>query len=438
MLAASVGTTSSCFSAEAIYTISPDFVAAACKFCIGLLQDLEDDLPMWAEPHVGTEDMKAAYRQLPNDPDEQTGLFIAFYDPNDHQVKYVHLRAHPFGLSAAVLNFNRVPCLSTAVVRRLAAVATCNYFDDFGVLDFVCARGSGVSFLREAHNLMGLVLDAVKQGPMATQRHFLGILLDLTAALDKQILRINLKVGLREALRADIQVMLDQDQCTAAEAAKLRGRLTWAACGMFGRCGRAGQAALVQRQYRDSDAKLSDELRASLRFFQSLVQVVEPRTVFLGPRALPPLIVYTDASWELQEKDSPGLGFVLSHPDEKQCHSGATSPRRGLAMFARPKDPDHAFGSSGHSPMLRCLWQPLHRPGHSALCGQPSGVCRRGQGSVLLSRLRENHFGLSPALGKNGLSSLDRMDSVRRQPVRRVVQGRASRSLDSFSKLVDG
>ncbi|CAE7409333.1 DNA (cytosine-5)-methyltransferase 3A [Symbiodinium microadriaticum] len=287
---------------QAIYTISPDFVAAACKFCIGLLQDLEDDLPMWAEPHVGTEDMKAAYRQLPNDPDEQTGLFIAFYDPNDHQVKYVHLRAHPFGLSAAVLNFNRVPCLSTAVVRRLAAVATCNYFDDFGVLDFVCARGSGVSFLREAHNLMGLVLDAVKQGPMATQRHFLGILLDLTAALDKQILRINLKVGLREALRADIQVMLDQDQCTAAEAAKLRGRLTWAACGMFGRCGRAGQAALVQRQYRDSDAKLSDELRASLRFFQSLVQVVEPRTVFLGPRALPPLIVYTDASWELQEK----------------------------------------------------------------------------------------------------------------------------------------
>ena len=318
------GHNKSCFSEETIYTISPDFVAAACKFCSGLLQDLEGDLPMWAEPHFGTEDMKAAYRQLPNDPDEQAGLFIAFYDPDDQQVKYVHLRAHPFGLSAAVLNFNRVPCLSTAVVRRLAAVAACNYFDDFGVLDFVCARGSGVSFLREAHNLMGLVLDAVKQGPMATQRHFLGILLDLTAALDKQILRINLKVGLREALRADIQVMLDQDQCTAAEAAKLRGRLTWAACGMFGRCGRAGQAALVQRQYRDSESTLSDELRASLRFFQSLVQVVEPRTVFLGPRALPPLIVYTDASWEPQEMDSPGLGFVLSHPDLKQCHSGAT------------------------------------------------------------------------------------------------------------------
>ena len=244
------GHNKSCFSEETIYTISPDFVAAACKFCIGLLQDLEDDLPMWAEPHFGTEDMKAAYRQLPNDPDEQAGLFIAFYDPDDQQVKYVHLRAHPFGLSAAVLNFNRVPCLSTAVVRRLAAVAACNYFDDFGVLDFVCARGSGVCFLREAHNLMGLVLDAVKQGPMATQRHFLGILLDLTAALDKQLLRIDLKVGLREALRADIQVMLDQDQCTAAGAAKLRGRLTWAACGMFGRCGRAGQAALVQRQYR--------------------------------------------------------------------------------------------------------------------------------------------------------------------------------------------
>ncbi|CAE7861519.1 DNMT3A, partial [Symbiodinium necroappetens] len=93
------GHNKSCFSEETIYTISPDFVAAACKFCIGLLQDLEGDLPMWAEPHFGTEDMKAAYRQLPNDPDEQAGLFIAFYDPDDQQVKYVHLRAHPFGLS---------------------------------------------------------------------------------------------------------------------------------------------------------------------------------------------------------------------------------------------------------------------------------------------------------------------------------------------------
>ena len=72
---------------------------------------------------------------------------------------------------------------------------------------------------------------------MASQRHFLGILLDLASVLDEQILRINMKVGLRETLQEDIQAMLDRDQCTAAVAAKLRGRLTWPSCGMFGKWG---------------------------------------------------------------------------------------------------------------------------------------------------------------------------------------------------------
>ena len=323
----------SCFSEETIYTTSPDFIAAICKVCNKLLRDDGGHMPTWSEPHFGTEDMKAAYRQLPNDPSETAGLIIAYFDPDAQEVRYARLRAHPFG-SAAVLNFNRVPCFSAAVVRRVAAVATCNYFDDFGVLDFVCSRGSGISFLCEAHRLLGLFLDEAKAGPMSSQRHFLGILLDLAAVLDEELLKINLTVGLRETLNADIQQMIDKDQCTAAEAAKLRGRLTWAACGMFGKCGRAGQAALLQRQYRDDVSYLSPELTKSLNFYKTLVQIVEPRQIFLGPSTQPPIVFYTDASWEPREMSSPGLGYIMCHPDLKTIQAGATKvPAEVLQCF---------------------------------------------------------------------------------------------------------
>ena len=119
------GHNTSCFAEEAIFMSSPDFVAAACKACTRILQSQEGQLPCWSEPHFGTEDMKSAYRQLPNDPSERQALIVAFYNVESVEssvVKYAFLRAHPFGLSAAVPNFNRVPALLTALVRRVAAV----------------------------------------------------------------------------------------------------------------------------------------------------------------------------------------------------------------------------------------------------------------------------------------------------------------------------
>ena len=36
-----------------------------------------------------------------------------------------------------------------------------NYFDDCGVMGFICARGSGMNWLREAYTLLGLLLEAL-------------------------------------------------------------------------------------------------------------------------------------------------------------------------------------------------------------------------------------------------------------------------------------
>ena len=53
---------------------------------------------------------------------------------------------HLFGLAAAVVNFNRLPELLTAVCRRIGSVATWHFYDDQGVLTI---RYAGVSPVRD-------------------------------------------------------------------------------------------------------------------------------------------------------------------------------------------------------------------------------------------------------------------------------------------------
>ena len=319
---------------ETIFTSSPDFVSAALKFFFELLARSGDDSLDWAQPVFGSEDMTSAYRQLPNVPSEAAGLVLAFWDPDVREVRYAILRAHPFGLASAVLNFNRVPCLGTACLRRIAGACVTHFFDDSGVLDMASAHGSAQEAVNTVYQCFGVRLDALKQQPMATQRLFLGVLLNLSRALSDRAMLVDIKPGLRETIYADVQRMIDAGSCSPSEASKLRGRMVWAASSMFGRCGRGGQGPLSDRQYDVGQCELTEPLLAALRYIQALVKVVPPRIVPLHSAPAPPIVVYTDASFEPAEMSSPGLGSVIFAPDEPTEGRAAWVPAEVLDSFA--------------------------------------------------------------------------------------------------------
>ena len=104
---------------ETIFTVSPDFAASACKELLRLLRLSEGQTCDLPEPQFGT-DMSSAYRQLPNAPSEAQAMIVCFFDPDCKDLRFARLKAHPYGLSAAVINFNRVPAIMTALVRRAA------------------------------------------------------------------------------------------------------------------------------------------------------------------------------------------------------------------------------------------------------------------------------------------------------------------------------
>ena len=57
-------------------------------------------------------------------------------NPLSMKVEFYSSYTHLFGLTAAVVNFNRLPELLTAAARRIGIAPSWLFFDDQGTLDF--------------------------------------------------------------------------------------------------------------------------------------------------------------------------------------------------------------------------------------------------------------------------------------------------------------
>ena len=90
---------------------------------------------------AGTEDMKAAYRQIPVAEAHQRFSIVAVWSSRDNKWLFAEEWGLAFGLSAAVLQFNGFAPAITAWARRWrwCALAATNFFDDFKIHDM--ARG---------------------------------------------------------------------------------------------------------------------------------------------------------------------------------------------------------------------------------------------------------------------------------------------------------
>jgi hypothetical protein len=103
---------------------------------------------------------------------------VAFRNPHTKTTVFCLSFTHLFGLSAAVVNFNRLPELMTALGRRIGACPTWHFFDDQGTLDFRDARGHGLgrrslsapSFMGKLYAMIGRPFKEAKHLPSANRQ----------------------------------------------------------------------------------------------------------------------------------------------------------------------------------------------------------------------------------------------------------------------------
>ena len=129
---------------------------------------------------LGADDLQDAYHGCPNAANQLCFCVVAIMNPLSSKVEFYISYTHLFGLTAAVVNFNRLPELLTAAARRIGIAPSWHFFDDQGTLDFIqdnaqaClrkeaapkrAKGSECrpqAFVQELFNLAGRPFKASK------------------------------------------------------------------------------------------------------------------------------------------------------------------------------------------------------------------------------------------------------------------------------------
>jgi hypothetical protein len=271
---------------------------------------------------IGTEDMEAAYRRLPCAHPETTVVMI--WDPAREAVAYYTMYGHNFGLSAAVLSFNRVSQLVATVARRFFGVAVAAYFDDFCVVEPEFAGDTGKRVLGALTRLLGIEFSPKKKVNMKVSSPFLGVISDFSHFSSQGRMVLRPKPSRIKDLVESLQLFLADDFMPAAEADAMAGKLDFVSLstGAY-RVGRAAIRAL--RTFRDSLRKgalggsasspgLSEEVREAMRFLIVLLPRLPPVVYEVRRPPKPPIVIYTDAAFEPGDSRPAGMGACVFDP----------------------------------------------------------------------------------------------------------------------------
>jgi hypothetical protein len=248
---------------------------------------------------LGLDDMSRAYRQIPAR--DQEYCVVALWHPDVGKVLFHQVWGHPFGFTASVPNFSRLPVFLCTVARRLFASAVSSYVDDYMTPDLKCSNGSAQQALGTLHTCVGLSLELKKRLKSAPVNVALGVEVDMSKAHSEGVVQFQIPKVKTERVLACFEAHVEANRLTPGEASKVTGKLGWSLNGVFGRVGRAALGPVISRQHQTSpDYRITNLLRSSLGFFKELFRGGLPqkvRRVPIFPSDADPLVLlWTDAS----------------------------------------------------------------------------------------------------------------------------------------------
>jgi hypothetical protein len=107
-------------------------------------------------------DMWKAYKHFAVHPDELPLNIIEIVDPTSLRSCFCISFVMVFGKTGAVLQFDRCPVFLTALARRLLAVRSQHFFDDFRLTDPTIGDDSARTCFSKLADLLGFKFDPSK------------------------------------------------------------------------------------------------------------------------------------------------------------------------------------------------------------------------------------------------------------------------------------
>ena len=288
----------------------------------------------------GTNDLRAAYRRVPTSQPEYT--CVAVWDNDNEKVVYCEVPGHNFGLTSAVVNFNRFPELATIAARRLLWCVTEHYYDDNDTTELECADATGQEVLVAlcSEVFFGFPFDPGKDVIMDQANEYLGVVSDLSRA-EEGFVTMDVSKKRRKKIKEIADRILREKQLRSGLASSLFGKARFLISPCFGSLGKACLQPIMEREYQRGASSLTSELHDSVEFISFLCDHLPPFELPLKPSPKERVVIFTDAEGKQRDggtAPSGHLGFVVIHPKFGRRYAYAKAPTHWVELFDKVKE----------------------------------------------------------------------------------------------------
>ena len=267
-------------------------------------------------------DHKHAYRQFRVITTPLRRVIVCADKAGKNLYKWVAFRLL-FGESSAPTWYNSVAFTLDLLTVSTLGIPLISYFDDFatafpifGAPEEEATKSSGV--LSQVRRFLTEAIGTVFESSKCVAGQCI-IYLGIEISVKGVVITVRLSDHRREKLKHIIQSALDSGHLFPSAASKLAGKLSWSACGLFGRVGRCFLYSVFARAYaKDGNTKIGKELEGSLRWWLKALEVSNfERRIDVGGFSSreKSWIIYTDAS----EFGLGGVAMYVVKGQVKNC-----------------------------------------------------------------------------------------------------------------------
>ena len=247
---------------------------------------------------TGGEDWPSAYRFVPIFPDHIPFCMVTYWSVKQGRVLIQKYNGMLFGLSGAVVAFNRWPRLAEALTRRLLGIMFSMYFDDATIQDWQSEKGSGQAMVQRMMAILGSPFAPSKTQFMAIHGVFLGLSHHLESWITGGFVRIWIKQTLLDKVALIIQQCRDSKSCGSGVAAKLFGCLNFLDTATYGHILRGGLGALKECISGSDSPSLPEKIERTFVQIEAILSRRPERLILMNNMVKSPFVAASDAALE--------------------------------------------------------------------------------------------------------------------------------------------
>ena len=242
-------------------------------------------------------DLERAYRQVPVMESNLRFSVIAVQHPTDGRPKYFLSNSLPFGAGASVFGFNRISRSLLHLSLHYGKVIGGVFYDDIPLLEPKLTSRLCSLTIEGILDILGWSYsrDPTKYKPFSETFSLLGMQLNV-GSLSEGFITLSNKESRVNNLLEEACRLKQEGTLSRALASSLRGKLNFMNSFVAGRCLKTACRALANVAHGPRIPALS-ELKSLGSCMESCLRKLAARVIHVG-KAIPPLIVFTDAAYE--------------------------------------------------------------------------------------------------------------------------------------------